>query len=275
MTERKRRSDALPHSLPPIGLSREVAAAYIDVSPSKFDEMVRDGRMPKPKKIDARRVWYRPEIEAAFAALPQDGDETVVDEWSVDQFSTGVGRVDVAGWERKLLLSLYRSGGSAPISTLEGAGPVSRGRLVDLGLIGDDGETLTITPDGFSLAKGLSGIYRVDPVPVQTKTTVRAARAPAPSPDPSRDSELIPYVFTVGWSEKKLGSKLGLLEMKVLRQLHPFNGSKVNRYELLGAGHSTTGLLYARGFVEELGKGRDTWLAITESGKAAYEKQKA
>lgn len=39
-----RRGDALPHSLAPIGLSREVAAAFIDVSPSKFDQLVADGR---------------------------------------------------------------------------------------------------------------------------------------------------------------------------------------------------------------------------------------
>lgn len=56
MTDRKRRQDILPLSLPPIGLSREVAAAFIDVSPTKFDQMVADGRMPKPKHIDARRV---------------------------------------------------------------------------------------------------------------------------------------------------------------------------------------------------------------------------
>ena len=70
-----KRADALPRSLPPIGLSRETAAAFIDVSPSKFDEMVRDGRMPKPKQIDARRVWSRAAIEKAFARLPGDDDE--------------------------------------------------------------------------------------------------------------------------------------------------------------------------------------------------------
>lgn len=75
-----RRADALPRSLPPIGLAREIAAAYIDVSPTKFDQMVADGRMPKPKKIDARRVWARTAVDKAFAALPSDGDE-VDNEW--------------------------------------------------------------------------------------------------------------------------------------------------------------------------------------------------
>lgn len=73
---------SLPRSLPPIGLAREIAAAYIDVSPTKFDQMVVDGRMPKPKKIDARRVWSRAAVEKAFAALPSDGDDAT-DEWEV------------------------------------------------------------------------------------------------------------------------------------------------------------------------------------------------
>lgn len=77
-----KRQDALPKSLPPIGLSREVAAAFIDVSPSKFDEMVKDKRMPKPKQIDSRRVWSRTAIEKAFAALPGD-DSDQDDEWAV------------------------------------------------------------------------------------------------------------------------------------------------------------------------------------------------
>jgi hypothetical protein len=32
--------------------------------------MVADGRMPPPKRINARRVWSRPALEAAFAELP-------------------------------------------------------------------------------------------------------------------------------------------------------------------------------------------------------------
>lgn len=69
----------LPCSLPPIGLSRETAAAFIDVSPSKFDEMVKDGRMPKPKHIDSRRVWERVKVEKAFAALPSDAEDENMD----------------------------------------------------------------------------------------------------------------------------------------------------------------------------------------------------
>ena len=62
----------LPHSLPPRGLSREQAAAYVGISPSLFDSLVKDGRMPAPKRINARTVWDRLQLDAAFAALPSN-----------------------------------------------------------------------------------------------------------------------------------------------------------------------------------------------------------
>lgn len=62
--------------LPPSrrGLSRVLAAGYIGVSATKFDEMVADGRMPKPKKIDARKIWDVRALDQAFDALPSDGE---------------------------------------------------------------------------------------------------------------------------------------------------------------------------------------------------------
>ncbi len=66
--------DILPASLAPRGLSRVQSAAYVGVGPTKFDEMVKDGRMPKPKQIDGRNVWDRLALDAAFAALPSDDD---------------------------------------------------------------------------------------------------------------------------------------------------------------------------------------------------------
>ena len=59
----------LPASLPPRGLSRVQAAEYIGVGVTKFDEMIVDGRMPKPKRIDSRTVWDRIKLDEAFAAL--------------------------------------------------------------------------------------------------------------------------------------------------------------------------------------------------------------
>lgn len=59
-----------PLAYAPRGLSREEAARYIGVSARKFDEMVKDRRMPKPRQVDARTVWDRAEIDIAFSGLP-------------------------------------------------------------------------------------------------------------------------------------------------------------------------------------------------------------
>ena len=69
----------LPASLPPRGLSRVQAAEYIGVGVTKFDEMVGDGRMPQPKRIDGRRIWDRIRLDAAFAAL--DDEAGPKNEW--------------------------------------------------------------------------------------------------------------------------------------------------------------------------------------------------
>ena len=53
------RLDILPMSLPPRGLNREQSLPTLWVSPSKFDEMVADGRMPQPKETDRLLVWDR------------------------------------------------------------------------------------------------------------------------------------------------------------------------------------------------------------------------
>lgn len=60
-------------SQPRRGLRREEAAAYIAVSPRKFDELVLDGRMPKPKRVDGIVVWDILRLDSAFDALPDDG----------------------------------------------------------------------------------------------------------------------------------------------------------------------------------------------------------
>ena len=70
---------SLPRSLAPRGLSRIQAAEYIGVGTTKFDEMVDDGRMPKPKRIDGRLEWDRIKLDAAFDAL--DDDRGPKNEW--------------------------------------------------------------------------------------------------------------------------------------------------------------------------------------------------
>jgi predicted DNA-binding transcriptional regulator AlpA len=81
MTPRKgatARRSSLPEGALPRGLRREEAAAYIGVSPSTFDTMVKGGTMPKPKTIGARRVWDKWKLDAAFNELP--GDEVCGDD---------------------------------------------------------------------------------------------------------------------------------------------------------------------------------------------------
>jgi hypothetical protein len=68
------RSDILPASLPPRGLSREEAAAYIGVGATKFDQLVQRGDMPGPKRIDGRKVWDRRRLDSAFDALPSEDE---------------------------------------------------------------------------------------------------------------------------------------------------------------------------------------------------------
>ncbi len=57
------------------GLRRVEAALYIGISPTKFDEMVKDGRMPRPKRVDSCAVWDQRGLDLAFEALPVEGDD--------------------------------------------------------------------------------------------------------------------------------------------------------------------------------------------------------
>lgn len=80
MTKGSARAMLAEVGLAPIGLSREEAAAFIGVGASKFDQMVDDGRMPKPKVVDGRRVWSRLSVAKAFAALPDEAGEVESDD---------------------------------------------------------------------------------------------------------------------------------------------------------------------------------------------------
>ncbi len=53
----------------PRGLNREEAAYYIGVGTTKFDEMVRDGRMPRGKRVDGRVIWDRVQLDMHFTEL--------------------------------------------------------------------------------------------------------------------------------------------------------------------------------------------------------------
>lgn len=67
---------ALPSNLPPRMLSREAAAAYLNVSPNTFDAMISEGRMPKARKLSERRMaWDRIELDTYIERLARVDDD--------------------------------------------------------------------------------------------------------------------------------------------------------------------------------------------------------
>jgi predicted DNA-binding transcriptional regulator AlpA len=77
------RQVALPQALAPRLISREVAAAYLCVSPNTFDRMVEDGRMPSAKRLSDRRLaWDVRELDLAVDRLPTETAETGDETWS-------------------------------------------------------------------------------------------------------------------------------------------------------------------------------------------------
>jgi predicted DNA-binding transcriptional regulator AlpA len=62
--------------VPRRGLSREESAMYVGISSGKFDELVADGRMPRPVKIAGRKVWDVRAIDLAFDALVSESSSS-------------------------------------------------------------------------------------------------------------------------------------------------------------------------------------------------------
>jgi predicted DNA-binding transcriptional regulator AlpA len=67
------RSSLRDLSLPRFALRRDEAAACLAVSPTKFDEWIADGRMPKGRKIDGVTLWDASEVREAWERL-RDGE---------------------------------------------------------------------------------------------------------------------------------------------------------------------------------------------------------
>jgi predicted DNA-binding transcriptional regulator AlpA len=78
------RQVALPPTLAPRLIGREAAAAYVCVSPNTFDGMVKDGRMPRPKRLSEKRIaWDVRALDAAVDQLPAETPDATADEtWS-------------------------------------------------------------------------------------------------------------------------------------------------------------------------------------------------
>ncbi len=63
------------------GLRRPDAAAFFGVSASKFDQMVADGRAPRPGRIDKCIIWDLRKLEEAFDLLFNPDDSGGGEEW--------------------------------------------------------------------------------------------------------------------------------------------------------------------------------------------------
>lgn len=73
MTSKAAAAHALARTgLAPRGLSREQAAAYVGVSATTFDMMIRSGLMPRPKMVGVRKLWDLHALDKAFSALPDE-----------------------------------------------------------------------------------------------------------------------------------------------------------------------------------------------------------
>jgi hypothetical protein len=68
--------------IPRRGLSRVEAATYIGVSPSKFDELRKSGRIGPAKVLDGRKLYAIEMLDEFFDSLPAEGDNAVAD-WTV------------------------------------------------------------------------------------------------------------------------------------------------------------------------------------------------
>ena len=73
---------ALPPTLAPRLINREAAAAYVNLSPNTFDEMVKAGKMPSPKQLTGRRLaWDVRALDVAVDHLPTLGGSDSDKSW--------------------------------------------------------------------------------------------------------------------------------------------------------------------------------------------------
>ena len=77
-----KRSDIMPFLPVVFGLAEAEAAAAIGISAAKFRTLVKDKRMPSPRRLDSRNIWDVDELRAAFKALPHDGEKEISDSWA-------------------------------------------------------------------------------------------------------------------------------------------------------------------------------------------------
>jgi Helix-turn-helix domain len=63
------------------GLSRQEAATYLGISPSKFDELRKANRIAPPKVLDGRLIFTVERLDEFLDSLP-DENQTSNDDWT-------------------------------------------------------------------------------------------------------------------------------------------------------------------------------------------------
>jgi hypothetical protein len=68
--------------IPRRGLSRVEAAIYLGISPSKFDELRKSGRIGPAKMLDGRKLYAIEMLDEFFDTLPDENHDAEED-WTV------------------------------------------------------------------------------------------------------------------------------------------------------------------------------------------------
>jgi predicted DNA-binding transcriptional regulator AlpA len=63
---------ARPFAYPPRAMRADRGAAYLDMGKSKFLELVAQGRLPQPVRIDGVVTWDRLELDAAYEQMKRE-----------------------------------------------------------------------------------------------------------------------------------------------------------------------------------------------------------
>ena len=64
------------------GLGEIEAATALGISASNFRRLIKEGRMPSPRRLDGRNIWDVDELRAAFKAIPHAGESELADSWA-------------------------------------------------------------------------------------------------------------------------------------------------------------------------------------------------
>ena len=63
---------AVPCPRDPVGLGLEASAFFLGVSANTFQQLVREHKMPPPRRLASRRIWFADELIAALLKIPYD-----------------------------------------------------------------------------------------------------------------------------------------------------------------------------------------------------------